>query len=262
MTAKPWEIVGDTALVQMREHALAHPNEEIGGVLVGLRGDRQGMRAHAVAAISAEPAVGDRTRLTFTHDAWEHIHRVLEEEYPDEDIIGWYHSHPGHGIFLSEHDTFIHRNFFSAPWQVAVVVDPVRLTEGIFVWVDGDVRLVDERPVEHAAPAPTAEDEHGRASPAAEPVPARPRFHVILDEPEGSAPPVEPDVITVRATPREAPAPGPAPVPVAAADIEAREPEHPARRRRTPREPYPVIGHLVPVTAGLTLGALLAILLS
>ncbi len=52
-------------------------------------------------------------------------------------IVGWYHSHPDFGIFLSERDCFIHEHFFSAPGQVAYVVDPVRGLEGMFAWHEG-----------------------------------------------------------------------------------------------------------------------------
>jgi len=53
--------------------------------------------------------------------------------------VGWYHSHPGFGVFLSEHDMFIQENFFSSPQQVAWVFDPHTDEEGCFGWVNGKV---------------------------------------------------------------------------------------------------------------------------
>ena len=38
----------------------------------------------------------------------------------------------------SDYDKFIHTNFFSLPWQVALVVDP-RAEVGVFVWRDGQL---------------------------------------------------------------------------------------------------------------------------
>src|SRR5260370_28351362 len=52
-------------------------------------------------------------------------------------IVGWYRSHPGFGVFLSEHDLFIQENFFSGPHQVAWVYDPHTDEEGCFGWVGG-----------------------------------------------------------------------------------------------------------------------------
>ena len=70
--------------------------------------------------------------------------------------MGWYHSHPGFGVFLSDHDTFIHKNFFSSPGQVAWVFDPHSDEEGCFGWVGGRIErltrigVVDRRGGEHA----------------------------------------------------------------------------------------------------------------
>ena len=77
--------------------------------------------------------------VTFTQDTWEHIYKVKDREYPRHRIVGWYHSHPGFGVFLSEHDTFIHKNFFSSPGQVAWVFDPQSDEEGCFGWVNGRI---------------------------------------------------------------------------------------------------------------------------
>ena len=61
-------------------------------------------------------------------------HPERDKLHPDLDIVGWYHTHPDFGIFLSGHDLFIHRNFFDQPLQVAYVVDPIRQTRGFFRW--------------------------------------------------------------------------------------------------------------------------------
>ena len=57
-------------------------------------------------------------------------------------IVGWYHSHPGFGIFLSEHDRFIHRHFFGEPGQIALVIDPLAHVEGLFAWVGHELTMV------------------------------------------------------------------------------------------------------------------------
>jgi proteasome lid subunit RPN8/RPN11 len=40
-------------------------------------------------------------------------------------IIGWMHSHPSYGCFLSQTDVKTQRTYFAEPFNVAVVVDPV-----------------------------------------------------------------------------------------------------------------------------------------
>ncbi len=41
-------------------------------------------------------------------------------------IVGWWHSHPNFGCFLSSTDVETQRFFFPESYQVALVVDPVR----------------------------------------------------------------------------------------------------------------------------------------
>ncbi len=120
----------------IRQHARAHMTTEVCGVLIGAH--RDGVVAVS-ASIEASNAAQAGTHVTFTQDAWETIYRVKDATYPDERIVGWYHSHPGFGVFLSEHDTFIHRNFFTSPDQVAWVYDPHTDEEGCFGWTDGEI---------------------------------------------------------------------------------------------------------------------------
>lgn len=77
--------------------------------------------------------------LTFTHDTWSALHREAAEKYPDDIVLGWHHTHPGFGVFLSPYDLFIHRHFFNKPWQVALVVDPRRCEFGFFQWRGGEI---------------------------------------------------------------------------------------------------------------------------
>lgn len=125
-------------------HAFNNDDREVGGVLVGHK-STIGQLPLVYGAISAISADEQRATLTFTQDSWEHVHRVMEEKYRDGDIVGWYHTHPGFGIFLSEHDLFIHRNFFSDPSQIALVVDPIAGVEGVFTWQADDVEELYKR---------------------------------------------------------------------------------------------------------------------
>ena len=75
-------------------------------------------------AFPGAKAVQGGTHVTFTQDTWEHIYQIKDRDYPDARIVGWYHSHPGFGVFLSDHDTFIHKNFFSAAAAGGVGVRP------------------------------------------------------------------------------------------------------------------------------------------
>lgn len=132
----------------IHDHVFDHPDHEVGGVLVGRLGG--GSIPAVTGFIPALEAEGRRASVTFTHEAWATIYATLEERFTDEEIVGWYHSHPGFGIFLSSLDTFIHRNFFSDRRQIAYVVDPQAGTEGVFVWQGEELALLYEIDTERA----------------------------------------------------------------------------------------------------------------
>ena len=148
MSKRPTDIPGlqQVSIETIYPHVFGSRDKEVGGVLVG-RKPNHGFMPLITGAIAAISADEQRATLTFTQETWEYIHRTIESDYPDdEEIVGWYHSHPDFGIFLSDHDLFIHRNFFSGESQIAVVVDPVNRTEGVFAWRDDDITKLFEQP--------------------------------------------------------------------------------------------------------------------
>jgi len=129
---QPAVFVEGEVLRQIRQHARSNSKTEICGVLIGTE-DKNSLAIEACIAGANATQAG--THVTFTQDTWAHIYQTKDAKYPDHRIVGWYHSHPGFGVFLSDHDTFIHKNFFSSPLQVAWVCDPHSDEEGCFGWV-------------------------------------------------------------------------------------------------------------------------------
>jgi proteasome lid subunit RPN8/RPN11 len=139
--AQPALVVDSEVVRQIRQHARSSSKTEVCGVLIGQDRDH---RIDVAACIEGQNADEAGAHVTFTQDTWEHIYAVKDQKYPEERIVGWYHSHPGFGVFLSDHDTFIHRNFFSSPGQVAWVFDPHSDEEGCFGWVDGRIERLEQ----------------------------------------------------------------------------------------------------------------------
>jgi proteasome lid subunit RPN8/RPN11 len=53
-------------------------------------------------------------------------------------IVGWYHSHPGHGLFLSQTDLDTHMQFYQfSPYAVSLVADPKSEEFGIWIYENG-----------------------------------------------------------------------------------------------------------------------------
>jgi proteasome lid subunit RPN8/RPN11 len=182
-TAQPDLRVDSEVVRLIRQHARSSGKTEVCGVLIGQDRDQ---RIEVTACIEGQNADEAGAHVTFTQDTWEHIYAVKDKKYPNERIVGWYHSHPGFGIFLSDHDTFIHKNFFSSPGQVAWVFDPHSDEEGCFGWVGGRIERLNRIGVVDRRGGDSPE-EGGRPEPVtsghAEGVPA-----LIRNEEHGAAP--------------------------------------------------------------------------
>lgn len=111
-------------------------DDEVGGVLVGQWCEEPETGNQFILINHMLPARHTRqgsVYLTFTKDTLLDVHDQIEKYYPEERIVGWYHTHPRMGVFLSHYDTFLHHNFFPEPWQVALVVEPFTSAAGFFI---------------------------------------------------------------------------------------------------------------------------------
>jgi proteasome lid subunit RPN8/RPN11 len=127
-------VIAESVLEAIIDYSEQDLKRERGGFLLG--SVRQADRAR-VEVLDFLPALDTRshaTSLTFTHETWSAMHREVETRFPGHSVIGWHHTHPDFGVFLSGYDLFIHRHFFSEPWQIALVVDPRRRELGFFQW--------------------------------------------------------------------------------------------------------------------------------
>lgn len=122
----------------MKQHASTTNEVELCGVLVGeVKRDSNGPFLLVHATIEGKHSNNHGAQVTFTHQTWEYINEVKDRQYANLKIVGWYHTHPGFGIFLSKMDLFIQENVFNLPFQVAVVLETKKNQIGCFSWVDG-----------------------------------------------------------------------------------------------------------------------------
>lgn len=117
----------------IEKHTHSDLSHEVCGILLGQPGrDETGWFLCVTASIEGRFAEQRGASVTFTHDTWEYFYEIMATKHEDLVIVGWYHSHPGFGVFYSSHDAFIQENFFGQPWQVGVVVDPCANQRGVF----------------------------------------------------------------------------------------------------------------------------------
>ena len=124
----------------LEEYASSDTAHELGTIILGNYADALGKMNVVISEfIYAKYTDASASTLTFTHETWDYVHKEHENNHPDTRIVGWQHTHPGYGIFLSNYDMFIQENFFNLPFQVAYVIDPVQHIRGFFQWKNGKV---------------------------------------------------------------------------------------------------------------------------
>lgn len=108
---------------------------KVGGLLLGRSQDGRVTVEGALPAKQAEEHAGE---IAFPPSVWEEAYAALDR-YPGGRIIGWYHSHPGTGVALSDYDRRLHATLFADPTNVALVLDPVADRLGWFGWSLGEL---------------------------------------------------------------------------------------------------------------------------
>ncbi|MCL4123686.1 UNVERIFIED_CONTAM: hypothetical protein GTU68_007149 [Idotea baltica] len=135
LQAKPWEKdphffknikISALALLKMVMHARSGGTLEVMGLMHG-KVDGSTM---LVMDSFALPVEGTETRVNAQNEAYEYMTAYAEAAKQvgrKENVIGWYHSHPGYGCWLSGIDVStqsLNQNY-QEPF-VAIVVDPIR----------------------------------------------------------------------------------------------------------------------------------------
>ncbi|KAI7696125.1 hypothetical protein SSS_01755 [Sarcoptes scabiei] len=114
------------ALLKMVMHARSGGSIEIMGLMMG----KVDANTLIVMDAFALPVEGTETRVNAQAEAYEYMAEYTESAKKIgrmENVIGWYHSHPGYGCWLSGIDvtTQMMNQQYQEPF-VAIVIDPIR----------------------------------------------------------------------------------------------------------------------------------------
>jgi len=135
LSAKPWSKdphffkdikISALALLKMVMHARSGGSIEVMGLLLG----KVDANVMVVMDAFALPVEGTETRVNVQSEGFEYMTAYVEAAKRVgrlEHVLGWYHSHPGYGCWLSGIDVStqaLNQNF-QDPF-VAIVIDPVR----------------------------------------------------------------------------------------------------------------------------------------
>jgi proteasome lid subunit RPN8/RPN11/LysM repeat protein len=126
--------ISELVLEDIKTYLSSDKAKELGGVVLGEVYHDENEEKFIIINefVIARFTEADETKLTFTHKTWEYMNNKIDKEYQGKKVVGWFHSHPGHTVFLSSYDKFIHENFFTQDFAVAYVYDPLNNEEGFF----------------------------------------------------------------------------------------------------------------------------------
>ncbi|KAI0796776.1 multidrug resistance protein [Abortiporus biennis] len=121
--------ISSLALLKMLKHGRAGVPMEVMGLMLGEFIDEYTVQ---VVDVFAMPQSG----TTVSVESVDHVFQMkmvemLKQTGRSEEVVGWYHSHPGFGCWLSSVDINTQQSFESMENRsVAVVIDPIQSVKG------------------------------------------------------------------------------------------------------------------------------------
>ena len=125
-------------LEEIWHYSTSRTDVEVGGMLVGSLRSYRGVNWIDIKGyLQVREAVQNAASWRMTHDACAAAERERDSRFNDQIFVGWHHTHPRYGVFLSSTDMFTCRSYFNLQWMVALVVDPCAEELGFFQWKNG-----------------------------------------------------------------------------------------------------------------------------
>lgn len=133
-------VITQEVLLKASEHVCRNLGIELGGFLLGNHYRCSANNLNYVIIdqlLIAE--IAEATEFSFgpTQNSWGQLSSDLCGKLKGKQLLGWYHSHPGLDVFLSQYDLSLHKERFNEPWMTALVIEPEKHLGGFFCWRDG-----------------------------------------------------------------------------------------------------------------------------
>lgn len=121
--------ISSLALLKMLKHGRAGVPFEVMGLMLGDWVDEYTVK---VVDVFAMPQTGTGVSVEAVDPVFQaKMMDMLKQTGRPEFLVGWYHSHPGFGCWLSGVDMNTHQSFEALnPRAVAVVIDPIQSVKG------------------------------------------------------------------------------------------------------------------------------------
>ncbi len=121
--------ISPLSLLKMLRHGKAGIPLEVMGLMLGTQIDEYTVKCIDVFSM---PQSGTETTIESIDEGFQvRMVEMLKQTGRSEDVVGWYHSHPGFGCWLSQTDINTQKTFEQQNARaVAVVVDPIQSVKG------------------------------------------------------------------------------------------------------------------------------------
>ncbi len=115
------------AMQEAEKHVvkMAKRGKEAMGLLLGDRYAWKGKEYVVVEEFVTAENDATSVSVRFARDAFGKLAEKLKK-HGKKMVVGWLHSHPGYGCFLSGTDVGTQEKYFTEPFHVAIVVDPLK----------------------------------------------------------------------------------------------------------------------------------------
>mmetsp|Transcript_27438 Transcript_27438/g.94932 ORF Transcript_27438/g.94932 Transcript_27438/m.94932 type:complete len:312 (-) Transcript_27438:163-1098(-) len=147
--------ISSLSLLKMLKHARAGVPFEVMGLMLGEFVDPYTVR---VADVFSMPQKGTTVSVESVDEVFQQeMIEMLKQTGRMEAVVGWYHSHPGFGCWLSSTDVNTAQSFEQLdPRCVAVVVDPIQSVKGrveidAFRTINPQLLMMGQEPRQHTA---------------------------------------------------------------------------------------------------------------
>lgn len=117
-----------TALDKMIRHCQdrTKSQREVMGFLVGEVFKWEGILYSMIKDVVTTDLRSTEISVRFDSQGYELLFEKLDSLDYDYIIVGWYHSHPNLGCFLSQTDLDTQKRIFNMPFHSAIVLDPIQ----------------------------------------------------------------------------------------------------------------------------------------
>lgn len=135
-TARLQVSLNPAAYQEIMGHGQNQPGE-VGGILLGFVFRSQSGDAYHISIEKVVPDLSPAGEASYRLDEASYAALLAERDrrFPQYSVVGWYHTRENAAILPLDSGFSPRQTLFTQPWQVELVVDPVR-NEGYFYWVN------------------------------------------------------------------------------------------------------------------------------